>query len=194
MSAIAKILVFAGSTRRDSFNKKLAHLAAQGARDAGAEVTLVDLRDMPMPLYDGDLEAERGVPPHGRALRELMMSHRGIVIAAPEYNGGISGVLKNALDWVSRRDGEVPPQVAYHGKVALLLSTSTGALGGIRGLGQVQQVLQHRGVLVLPHTLSVPKAAEAFDAAGALVDAHHAKRIAELTAQLVATVTALAGA
>ena len=80
-----KILAFAGSTRTDSFNKKLIQVAAKGAQAAGAEVTLIDLRDFPMPLYDGDLEDKEGVPPNGRRLKELMKSHQGLLLSCPEY-------------------------------------------------------------------------------------------------------------
>src|SRR5262249_29719722 len=97
-----RILAFAGSTRRDSFNKKLAGIAADGARAAGAEVTFIDLRDYPLPLYDGDLEAEKGLPEQAQRLKKLFLDHDGLLISSPEYNSSISGVLKNTIDWVSR--------------------------------------------------------------------------------------------
>ena len=96
------ILAFAGSTRADSFNKKMVRIAADGARNAGAEVTLVDLRDYAMPVYDGDLEAAEGPPAAAQAFKKLMSAHDGFLIAAPEYNSSISAVLKNTIDWVSR--------------------------------------------------------------------------------------------
>ena len=104
-----KILAFAGSTRTESWNKKLIKIAAAGTRAAGAEVTELDLRDIPLPLYDGDLEHEQGLPPNGRKLKDLMLRHDGFLISSPEYNSSISGVLKNAIDWASRPvPGEKP--------------------------------------------------------------------------------------
>src|SRR3954467_15367395 len=116
-----KILVFAGSTRTASFNKKLARLAADAARAAGAEVTLLDLRDLELPLYDGDLEEAKGLPEGAKRFKKLMREHQGFIISAPEYNSSISGALKNAFDWASREEtDDEPPLVAFRGKVALL--------------------------------------------------------------------------
>src|SRR5438552_18679945 len=104
-----RILAFAGSTRTQSFNKKLVKIVAAGARAAGAEVTMLDLRDIPLPLYDGDLEAAEGLPENAKKLKELMKSHAGFLISCPEYNSSISGVLKNAIDWASRpMPGDAP--------------------------------------------------------------------------------------
>jgi chromate reductase, NAD(P)H dehydrogenase (quinone) len=79
-----RILAFASSTRRESFNKKLVAIAAQGAREAGAEV--IDLKDFPLPLLDQDLEAEEGMPENGKKLKKLFIDHDGLLIASPEYN------------------------------------------------------------------------------------------------------------
>ena len=165
-----KILAFAGSTRTDSFNKKLIQVAAKGAQAAGAEVTLIDLRDFPMPLYDGDLEEKEGVPPNGRRLKELMKSHQGLLLSCPEYNSSITGVLKNAIDWVSRLETGETPLVCFRGKTAALMSASPGALGGLRGLVHVRSILGNIGVLVIPEQVAVPKADEAFQPAGSLKD------------------------
>ena len=105
-----RILAFAASTRRESFNKKLVAVAAQGARQAGAEVTLIDLKDFPLPLFDQDLEAEQGMPENGKKLKKLFIDHDGLLIASPEYNSSFPAVLKNAIDWVSRpAPGEPSP-------------------------------------------------------------------------------------
>src|SRR3990167_4033042 len=133
------ILVFAGSARRESLNKKLARTAADSARTTGAEVTLLDLRDYPIPLYDGDLEAESGVPENARALRRLMAIHHGLIVVSPEYNGFITPLLKNTLDWISRPDGAEDGLTLYRDKVALVLSASPGALGGLRSLQLIRQ-------------------------------------------------------
>jgi NAD(P)H-dependent FMN reductase len=165
-----RILAFAGSLRRDSFNKKLVAIAAHGAREAGAEVTLLDLKDFPLPLFDQDLEAEQGLPENGKKLKKLFIDHDGLLIASPEYNSSITAVLKNALDWVSRPAPGEPPLVGFRGKVATLMSASPGALGGLRGLVHVRSILGNLGVIVLPDQIAVAKAHEAFHPDGSLVD------------------------
>jgi chromate reductase, NAD(P)H dehydrogenase (quinone) len=167
----ARILAFAGSLRRYSFNKKLVSIAAQGVREAGAEVTVVDLKDFPLPLFDQDLEAEQGIPDNGKKLKKHFTDHDGLLIASPEYNSSIPGVLKNAIDWVSRPESGEPPLVAFQGKVATLMSASPGALGGLRGLVHVRAILGNLGVIVLPEQVAVPKAHEAFGPDGSLLDA-----------------------
>src|SRR4051812_41836968 len=128
---MARVLCFAGSARRDSLNKKLARVAAEAARAAGAEVTFVDLDSYPIPLYHGDLEAAEGMPPHAMRLRELFLSHDALLIASPENNGSVSALLKNTIDWLSRDIGDgagVNSGFApYHGKTAALLAASPGA-------------------------------------------------------------------
>ena len=165
-----RILAFAGSLRRGSFNKKLVPIAAKGARDAGAEVTLIDLADFPLPLFDRDLEARQGMPDNGKKLKQLFIDHDGLLIASPEYNSSITAVLKNAIDWVSRPAPGEPSLVAFRGKVATLMSASPGALGGLRGLVHVRSILGNIGVIVLPDQIAVAKANEAFNADGSLKD------------------------
>lgn len=171
MTHTPKILAFAGSTRSGSYNKRLVHIAAMAAEAVGAQVTLVDLRDYPMPLYDGDLEAAQGIPERALAFKELMRGHRGLLLASPEYNSSISGVLKNSIDWVSRpTEGEVP-LAGFRGKVVSLMSASPGALGGLRGLVHVRAILGNLGCIVLPDQVALPAAHQAFDESGRLVDA-----------------------
>jgi chromate reductase len=177
MSDAPRILVFAGSTRSASFNKKLARVAAGFAEGVGAEVTLVDLRDLPMPLYDGDLEAAEGIPANAMQLRRLMMACDGMILACPEYNSSITGVLKNAIDWVSRPVQGEADLVAFKGKVVGLLSASPGALGGLRGLVTVRSMLGNIGCIVLPDQVAVSKASEAFAEEGSLRDAGQAERV-----------------
>ena len=165
-----RILAFAGSLRRNSFNKKLLKNAVKGARDAGAEVTLLDLKDFPLPLFDQDLEAEQGVPENGKKLKKLFIDRDGLLIASPEYNSSFPAVLKNAIDWVSRPATGEPSLVAFRGKVATLMSASPGALGGLRGLVHVRSILGNIGVIVLPEQIAVARAHEAFNPDGTLKD------------------------
>ncbi|HEV3340305.1 MAG TPA: NAD(P)H-dependent oxidoreductase [Pirellulales bacterium] len=165
-----RILAFAGSMRRESFNKRLVQRAAKGAREGGAEVTLIDLKDFPLPLFDQDLEAEQGMPDNGAKLKRLFIDHDGLLIAAPECNSSITAVLKNVIDWVSRPAPGEASLVAFTGKVATLMSASPGALGGLRGLVHVRSILGNIGVIVLPDQIAVPKAHEAFKPDGSLMD------------------------
>ena len=185
MTDVPKILAFAGSTRTDSFNKKLVNVAAAATRAAGAEVTLVDLRDLPMPLYDGDLEAHEGIPPNAQQFKALMLAHQGLLIAAPEYNSGITGVLKNAIDWASRSAPGEASLACFTGKVAALASASPGALGGLRGLVHVRSILGNIGVLVLPEQVAIPRAHEAFNPDGTLKEAKQQASIEKLSQHLV---------
>ncbi len=184
MSPQPKILAFAGSTRTESFNKKLIRVAVEGARGAGAEVTLIDLRDFPMPLYDGDLEAEKGIPENGLKLKELMKAHHGFLIASPEYNSAITGVLKNAIDWASRQSPEEKPLAAFNEKFAGLMSASPGALGGLRSLAVVRSILNNIGVFVIPHQVAISRAHEAFDADGSLKDGKQREKVELIGSQL----------
>jgi NAD(P)H-dependent FMN reductase len=180
-----KILAFAGSARKDSFNKKLVKIAASGAESAGADVTFIDLADFPMPIFDQDLEQEKGMPDNARAFKNLLLAHDGFLIASPEYNSGFSGLLKNAIDWASRAETtDEPPLSAYQGKVAAIMAASPGALGGIRGLVLLRIVLGNIGVTVLPQQQTIPLALKAFDDAGSLVDEAQRKAVMNLGIKL----------
>jgi NAD(P)H-dependent FMN reductase len=180
-----KILAFAGSPRSGSLNRKLVRIAADGARAAGAQVTEIDLRDMPMPLYDGDLEREQGMPPNARLFKRLLIEHKGILISSPEYNTAITAVLKNAIDWASRAEPAELPLVAFKGKVGGLMSASPGNLGGVRSLAMLRAILSHLGVVVVPTQLGVPRANEAFDADGNLRDERQRETIRSIGAEVV---------
>lgn len=181
-----RILVFGGSLRVDSFNHKLAAIAAEAAHDAGAEVTLISLRDYRLPLFDEDFESAEGKPEAAAKLKELFVKSDGFIISSPEYNSGITGALKNTIDWVSRADSDdEPPLVAFSGKTAALLSASPGGYGGARSLAQLRPLLENIRVKVVPGEVTVPKAYEAFTDEGRLAD--HAKHTAveELVRNLV---------
>ncbi|MEG4499803.1 NAD(P)H-dependent oxidoreductase [Microcoleus sp. F10-C6] len=184
MSNTPKILAFAGSTRQASYNKMLVKIAATGARLAGTEVTYVDLRDLPMPLFDEDLEANEGIPENARKFKELMIAHQGLLIASPEYNSSITAVLKNAIDWASRPQPGEPGLVAFNGKVAAIMSASPGGLGGMRGLANLRSLLENINVMVIPDQKAISKAFEAFNPDGTLKDAKQQEAVEHLGAKL----------
>jgi NAD(P)H-dependent FMN reductase len=180
-----KILAFAGSLRKDSFNKKLVKIAMQGAEAAGAQVTYLDLRDLDLPIYDGDLEARITLPEGARKLKSLMDAHHGFLIATPEYNSSITGALKNAIDWASRPQPDEKPYQQFAGKVAVLMAASGGYFGGVRSVMAVRGILSHIQVLVLPQQVNIPFAEKAFNADGALVEERRHKQVQALGRELV---------
>ena len=184
MSVKPKILAFAGSTRTDSFNKKLVKIAADGAKDTGVDVTVIDLRDFSMPLYDGDLEQKDGLPQNARKLKDLMLSHQGFLISSPEYNSSISGVLKNTIDWTSRQSEGEESLACFKGKVAGIMSASPGGLGGLRGLVHVRAILENIGVLVIPDQIAISKAHEAFNIDGTLKDKKQEDQVKKIGASI----------
>ena len=164
-----KILVFAGSARQGSLNKKLARLASDIARDLGAEVTFLDLRDHPLPLYDGDLEQEEGLPEAVVSLKELFKAQDGFVIVSPEYNGSFSPLMKNVIDWASRQGDDAGRLEALAGKAVGLLAAAPGPLDGVRGLAQIRQLLGGLGTYVSPKQHALKTAGKAFDDEGGLL-------------------------
>ena len=192
MATTPKILAFAGSTRVESFNKKLVKIAAAGVVKAGADVSLIDLRDFALPLYDGDLEERDGLPANAKKLKQLFLAHDGLLLSCPEYNSGITAVLKNTIDWVSRTEtDDEKPLACYAGKVVGLMSASPGALGGLRGLVQVRAILGNIKVLVLPDQIAVAKAHEAFHPDDSLKDPKQQTAVDKLGATLAGTIAKL---
>lgn len=187
-----KILAFAGSLRKGSYNKMLLKAAVKGAEKAGAEVTVINLEDYALPLYNGDDESSSGLPENATKLKELMWKSDGFIIASPEYNSSLTGVLKNTIDWTSRLSapGEVYLS-CYIDKVALIISASTGALGGIRGLVHLRAILENINTFVLPSQKCIPNAEEAFDASGNLKSAEVNKSVENLGKKLSETLVKL---
>ena len=179
-----KILAFSGSSREGSLNKKLVAIAADGARNTGAEIITVDLANYRMPIYDGDLEEEKGLPQEAKRLKSVIAKSDGFLVASPEYNGGYSPLLKNTIDWISRPSPGEPRLVSFAGKTAALMSVSPGFLGGIRGLAQVRQILTNIQVIVLPDQVALPNAHAAFNDNGSLSDEAQNDRIIALGANL----------
>ncbi len=182
-----KILAFAGSARRESWNKKLLGIAVAVAREAGGEITLIELADYPLPFYNGDLEAETGVPDNALKLREIMFNHDGFLIASPEYNGSVSALLKNTLDWCSRPAGGKEGLAPYRGKITGLMAASLSPFGGIRGLSHLRAIMGKMGATVLGDDIAVPFAQKAFDGEGALTDAGASGLLKGFCSNLVAS-------
>jgi len=181
------ILALSGSSRRGSLNQKLLDQAADGARAAGAEVTSIRLSDFELPIYDADWEAECGLPKGAQALKALLADSQGLLIATPEYNGGYTALLKNALDWMSRPNG------FPSGKVAALISASPGLLGGVKSQLSLQIVLTKLGVHVIPDSFALGAAHQAFGAEGGLRDANAETAVRGIGAALTGTLGKLAG-
>jgi NAD(P)H-dependent FMN reductase len=185
MTTRPRILVFAGSAREDSLNKKLARIAARCVDDAGGEATFIDLRDFPLPLYDGDLEAREGMPAFAQQLREMFLVHQGLLIVSPENNGSVTALLKNTIDWLSRefqgRSGLEP----YRGKVAAIMGASPGGFGAISSLSHLRPILTRLTVLVIPEQVTLSKADQAFREDGSFVDERNLKAVAGVAKRLV---------
>lgn len=187
-----KILAFAGSSRTDSFNKKLVKIAALGAESAGATVTVIDLADYPMPLFNQDLESDQGMPEKAHEFKNLLIEHDGFLIASPEYNSAFSPLLKNVIDWASRAESnDEPPLIAYKGKVAAIMAASPGALGGLRGLVFLRMLLGNIGVTVIPDQVAVPQAMKAFAENGSLNDEKRQQTVIDLGGKLSKVATLL---
>jgi len=189
MTTGPKILAFAGSARKDSWNKHMVRIAAVGAQStsdqsAGAEVTVIDLADYPMPILNLDDEAATGLPPNARKLKDLFLAHQGLLIASPEHNSSISSLLKNTIDWVSRPVPNEPPLACFTDKIAIIMSASPGALGGLRGLVHLRAILGNIGTIVLPSTLSISKVHETFGTDGSLKDETQRPKIEKLGSDL----------
>jgi chromate reductase len=188
-----KILALCGSSRRDSLNQKLLDIAALGAADAGAQVSLIRWVDFPLPIYDGDCEAEHGLPERARALKALLAQHHALLIATPEHNGGYPALLKNALDWASRpSEGDPTGLGVFAGKVAAVVSASPGVLGGMRAQLALQISLNKLGLLVMPNAFALGLAHQAFDEQGRLKDGTVDQNVRAVGAALARTAIALA--
>jgi chromate reductase, NAD(P)H dehydrogenase (quinone) len=183
-----KLLVFAGSTRQNSFNRRLAAVAAQVARDAGAEVRHIELADFDIPMYNADLEA-RGTPADVVRLKELFYAHPAWIICSPEYNGSYTALLKNTIDWVSSPIKSDPAWTdgfkSFRGKVVGMLSASNGALGGLRSQSHLAPLLINAQCWLAPRAFALSRAADAFDEHGALVDPAAHKNVAAVVEQVL---------
>lgn len=190
---MAKIAVIVGSTREGSFNRALGSLAIKALEAQGAIVADVDLATFDLPLYSAALEAE-AFPADAQRLKQLFAAQDGLLFVSPEYNGSVSPLLKNAIDWASRPTGEesLVALSAYRGKAAAIMSASISPFGGLRGLMHLRQILATIQMLVIPEQVLVPNAHAAFDEDGALKEALPATLIGLTAARLVKVAGAIA--
>ena len=191
MTTTPRILAFSGSLRQESLNHTLVTLASKHAEALGAEARLIRLRDYPLPVYDGDIEAQ-GWPENLEPLKDHFRWADGFLISTAEYNSSVTAALKNAIDWVSRpSDPSEPRLVGFTGKTAGLLAASPSPLGGLRGLGHVRAIFQNIGTNVVPKQYALAKANEAFDEGGNLKDEKHVESVNAVVEMLVETTAKL---
>jgi chromate reductase len=184
---VLRLLAFAASLRRESWNRKLLGLAVDLAREAGAEVDVAEFREFDLPLYDADLLTLSGVPVGASELTRRVGAADGLLLASPEYNFSLPGTLKNAIDWVSRAR-----PMPLRGKSAFLLSASNGQIGGVRGLWQLRIPLEGLGVLVYPDMYTLPWADKAFGPDGKLIEPERQSRLASMMGGYLAVARKLA--
>lgn len=186
-----KILVFAGSIRTGALSGRLAAHVARELALMNADATLISLADYELPLYNGDLEKNEGVPENAKKLKGMMLAHQGIYIASPEYNASMPPLLKNTIDWVSR--AKEPADNPYKQCVFALGATSNGRFGGYRGLYHLRQSLElGLGTLVIPEQVAISQAESAFDERGALKDEANQKLLKAQLDRLIAMAGVLA--
>ncbi|MEO7940444.1 MAG: NAD(P)H-dependent oxidoreductase [Burkholderiaceae bacterium] len=183
-----QLLVFAGSTRQLSFNRRLAAVAAQIGRDAGATVSHIELADFDIPMYNADLEAQ-GTPADVLRLKQLMFEHPAWIICSPEYNGSYTALLKNTIDWVSSPVKADPNWSdgfkSFRGKVVGMLSASNGALGGLRSQSHLAPLLLNAQCWLAPKAFALARAGDAFDASGGLLDKAHHTHVSAVVEQVL---------
>ncbi len=183
-----KLLVFAGSTRQNSFNRKLARVTAAMATASGADVTHIELADFDVPMYNADLEAQ-GTPADVIRLKQLMHDHPAWIICTPEYNASYPALLKNTLDWVSSPVKGNPDWTdgfkSTRGKVVGVLSASPGALGGLRSQSHLAPLLINLECWLAPKNFALGRAGDAFDDTGALKEERARKSVQAVIDQVI---------
>ena len=191
-----KLLIFAGSTRQNSFNRRLAQAAADMARAGGAEVTLLELGGLDIPMYNADLE-KQATPPDVMKLKQILFEHPAWIICSPEYNGSYSALLKNTIDWASSPVKSDPAWAdgfkSFTGKVVGMLSASPGALGGLRSQSHLLPLLINLQCWVAPKAFALSRAGDAFDADGKLVNDSHRQSVQAVVDQVLFAAARLAG-
>jgi chromate reductase, NAD(P)H dehydrogenase (quinone) len=182
-----KILVIPGSTRVGSHNVKLAALAVKELTLNDIEVTRISLADYELPIYEAGIEIRGGPPANALRLKQMIMAHQGVFIASPEYSASVPPLLKNAIDWVSRvRERGDPTYAAFKGRIFAISSASPNALGGVRSLLVLRQILELGcGALVIPEQVTIANADLAFDEMDNIADTGTANLLRAQLARLV---------
>lgn len=166
-----RFLIFSASLRADSYNTKLAKLAARMVEKNGGTVDFAEMKEFDCPSFNQDDDAGKNIPPQAEHFRAKILANDAFIISSPEYNGSMPGLLKNAIDWVSRFRPQ--PFNAHH---ALLMSASPSMAGGNRGVWSLRIPLEHLGARIFPDMFSLAMAHQAFDASGAIINATLGKR------------------
>jgi chromate reductase, NAD(P)H dehydrogenase (quinone) len=190
------LIAMSGSARAGSLNRQVLGAMAHGAQEAGSRITFVELRDYPLPIYDGDLEVNEGLPAAAADLQSLFAANQGLLLASPEYNGYFTPLLKNTLDWVSRplADGsDRSGTMLFQRMVAGIASASPGRLGGVRSLQHTRLYLANLGFLVVPGQVGVADAAGALSDTGELVDEELRAEVREIGAAVARLAAELHG-
>jgi len=187
VTAEIKIGALAGSTKEGSLNAQLLQEAVNSAQAANAKITLIQLKDFNIPIYSEDLERKEGMPQDVKRLRRIFMEQDAILIASPEYNSSLTGLLKNVVDWLSRTETGQGSREAYKDKIFAIMSASPGAGGGANGLKHLRTILEALGGIVIPLQVSIPNAYQAFDEQGHLKNAESKKQLEAEIQQLIST-------
>lgn len=176
---MARILAIAGSLRKHALSRRVMKPAVDGIRAAGGEVTVIDLLDYPMPIYNEDDHARNGFDANALKVQDLLSEHDGLLISSPEYNGSIPGGLKNVIDWTSRKNEKYGVTQVFKNKWGAMIASSPGSFGGLRCLAHLRAVLSIMGVIVLPMEIAVTFAAQKFDGDGEEMTDEKTKQILE---------------
>ncbi|MCB9357729.1 MAG: NAD(P)H-dependent oxidoreductase [Calditrichaeota bacterium] len=184
-----KIAVIPGSLRAGSYNRRLAGIAEDLLTQKGIETDILDLKLFSAPPYDGDLESASGIPAAMTDLKQRIAATHAVVISSPEYNGGVPGMLKNVLDWTTRGGGSPWP-----GKVVMLMGASEGPWGTNRMQSSLRYSFSTMGAIVLPQTVTIPRASTVWDERGTLLDTDLVSRMDKVLGQLLELTKKVTGA
>lgn len=182
---MTNLLAFCGSSRSASFNQRALNRLAAAAERKGARVTHVDLGELALPIYNADLEARDGLPAGAKRFRALLAANDGLLVGCPEYNGFLTPLLVNAIDWATRSDEGRPDLGPFANKIVAISSASPGGFGGTRSAGHLRTMLSGIGCIVLPQALAVPNAHDAFDDDGEFTNDAFDKRAAQVADKIV---------
>jgi NAD(P)H-dependent FMN reductase len=190
---MATVLAISGSLRTGSHNTSLLRVATRMLEEKGATVSGFDFRAHPLPMYDADMEAAEGFAESVLMIKKAVNVADAVLFAGPEYNAGPTPLLKNAIDWVSRRSPDGAAKNEFDGKVCAVVSASPGQFGGVRAQYVYRNALSFLGAFVLPDLVTLPNASEAFDAEGRLLNDRTSKALDSMTTKLLKVSSRLRG-